>query len=482
MSLTNFCCRSGGSNLNAGTRTGDTTVPGTSAALTYASGNWVASTGVFTVASGNPSSDGVAVGDFASVYADGSTVTGFVGRVTARDATTITVSLSNKAGTAPTDGTGNRTLKIGGAWKGPNGAEAFPFGFIKASLTNVAGDRVRINMRNDADFSITATVNQNSDPIVIQGFVSSYGDGGRAAIDGGTTGASYKLFRFGSWGCTCSDMIFKNNGDSGSESAVYYDTAAITFRCVAHDIRGIGFDNAAGTGAGSGNLLIECEAYNCNQSNTSLLPGIFTDAGACVRCISHDNSAGSNCHGYGTGNSGGRFVGCIADSNGGAGFKVNPTVTGGCLITNCDAYNNTGDGFALTNGTNHNLYMENCNAVKNGGYGINLSAGGGGQRSGFVFNCGFGSGSQANTSGDINASDGCEVSGSITYASNVTPWIDPANGDFRINLAAAQGAGRGAFTETAASYAGTVGFPDIGSAQHEDSGGAQVGPFDQPWR
>src|SRR4051812_30524080 len=122
MAFTEFACRSGGSNLNAGTRTGSSTVPGTSADFTYASGTWVSATGVFTVASGNPSSDGVAVGDFASVYADGASVTTLVGRVTARTTTTITVSTSALSGTT-TDGTSNRTLKIGGAWKGPNAAE-----------------------------------------------------------------------------------------------------------------------------------------------------------------------------------------------------------------------------------------------------------------------------------------------------------------------------------------------------------------------
>ena len=101
MAYTEFCCRSGGSNLNAGTRLGDSTEPGTSASLTYANGTWVASTGVFSIAIGNPVTDGVAVGDFASVYANGSTVTGFVGRVTARDTTTITVSLTAKSGTPP---------------------------------------------------------------------------------------------------------------------------------------------------------------------------------------------------------------------------------------------------------------------------------------------------------------------------------------------------------------------------------------------
>ena len=68
--------------------------------------------------------------------------------------------------------------------------------------------------------------------------------------------------------------------------------------------------------------------------------------------------------------------------------------------------------------------------------------------------------------------------GAVTYGANLTPWVDPANGDFRINLAAAKGAGRGTFLQTSASYTGTVGFPDIGAAQHLDSGGAS-GPVGQ---
>lgn len=110
MAWSDFYFRSGGSNLNSGSTNAD------AATLTYASGNWVQGTGVFTVASGDPSADGISVGDWVSVYANGSTVTPFVGKVTARDTTTITVDLTNKFGTAPTDGTGNRTLKMGGAW------------------------------------------------------------------------------------------------------------------------------------------------------------------------------------------------------------------------------------------------------------------------------------------------------------------------------------------------------------------------------
>lgn len=65
--------------------------------------------------------------------------------------------------------------------------------------------------------------------------------------------------------------------------------------------------------------------------------------------------------------------------------------------------------------------------------------------------------------------------GAVNYASDVTPWTDPANGDFRISLSAAKNAGRGSFIETSSSYAGTIGYPDIGAVQHQDSGGSGGG-------
>jgi hypothetical protein len=115
-------------------------------------------------------------------------MTGFVGRVTARDASTITVSLTAVAGTPPADGTGDRTLKIGGVWKGPNGAEEFPVGFIAATLTNAAGDTPRVNLKNNAQYDITAAMGGTGQgPICWQGYSSTVGDGGRAIIDGGTS-------------------------------------------------------------------------------------------------------------------------------------------------------------------------------------------------------------------------------------------------------------------------------------------------------
>lgn len=469
MAFTEFCCRSGGSNLNAGTRTGSSTEPGTGADLTYASGNWVASTGVFTVASGDPVADGVAVGDFASVYADGATVTTLVGRVTARTTTTITVSTTAKSGTT-SDGTGNRTLKIGGAWKGPNGSEKFPFGFVTNGLMNSSNNRPRINLKNDATYNITAEMEipQNySGPMRFQGYATSYGDGGKFTIDGGTTGASYRLLYVGNSGSIqFFDGIFQNNGATGIADGVavssFGGAVHIWFvRCVVNNVRGNGFLIASQL-----NGAIECEAYSCNQSADTGAGGFKFNSlsGQCDYCISHDNN------GFGFGIGGAVMSFCIADTNTGAGFLTHKNAIRDSLI-NCSSYNNGGDGYSVTIAGAISVYIANCDFVKNGGYGINVPSGG--TKTFLISNCAFGSGTQANVSGATNiaSSDIITVEDSVTYPSDAIPYADAPNGDFSITLAEAKNAGRGAYTQTQSGYAGTAGYPDIGAAQSQSTGG-----------
>lgn len=463
MAFTEFCCRSGGSNLNAGTRTGDSTVPGTTADLTYASGTWVSATGVFTVAAGDPVADGVAVGDFASVYADGASETTLVGRVTARTTTTITVSTSVKSGTT-TDGTSNRTLKIGGAWQGPNGAVKFPFAFVTNALTNSSANKPRVNFKNDATYSISAAITHSNTQTYFEGFSTSYGDGGRFTVDGSTN--AIVLLTISGVSCGIGSVVVSNNGASGTNAGLVVSSNNGYIRnAVANNIRGYGIS----TSGASSLFLEECEVYSCNTAGTANQGGFqLAHTGSASRCISHHNS-GTNNHGF-------VVTGlcvldhCISDSNGGKGFYLG--LSGGSFCHSCDAYNNGGDGFqqALA-GAAFMTRFESCNAVKNGGYGINI-----GFAFGVIRNSGFGAGTQANTSGEtgIPATSPIEVLGSVTYGADVTPWVDPANGDFRINLAAAKGAGRGTFTQTASSYAGTIGYPDIGAAQSTGSGGTTL--------
>lgn len=462
MPFTEFCCRAGGSNLNAGTRSGDSVEPGTSPAFTYASGSWVASTGVFTVASGNPQTDGVAVGDFASVYADGATVTGFVGRVTARTTTTITVSLTVRSGTAPTDGTNNRTLRIGGAWQGPNGASAFPFGFITNALVNTSSHRVRVNFKNDTTYNVTAAMTHgNVGPMQFEGYSANYGDGGRATIDGGTSGVAYNVLTISASNVKACNFSFSNNGASSFAALLTSSgDGNCIIRCVFTGSRGNGLVVSA---ANDPCEVIECEAYGNNLSNSANTAGFASNFNAnFIRCISHDN-AGSNTAGFiGSNSRSVHFYQCIADTNGGIGFRG----VAGLTMLSCDAYNNGSHGASCeANG----IYIENSNFCSNGGLGISVSA----ACIGTVINNGFGSGTAANASGQITSSATLAVDNlaAVTYDANVLPWVDAANGDFRINLPAAQGAGRGAFLQTALGYAGAIGYPDIGAA---DAGGSTV--------
>ncbi len=467
--FTNFCCRASGSNLNSGTRTGDTTVPGTSAFKTYGSGSWVAATGVFTVASGDPASDGIAAGDFASVYPDAATVTPFVGRVTARDATTITVSLTAKMGTAPVDGTTNTTLKVGGAWKGPNAAENFPFATVQGTLTNAAGDPTRVNLLNDATYNITASIASTAPgtgTVTFQGFSAAYNDLGKATIDGGTGGASYILVNQTTANVLLVDLICQNNGATGSATGVIL---LIAERVVVNSVRGYGLQTNGGS-------LSECEVYGANQSNTANLGGFRSNSAGSLflNCIAHDNT-GSNTSGFVDTNGLAHFVNCIADSNGAHGFFERGSNGSFVSLVNCDSYNNGGSGLIFSNSTNAmTILAQNSNFVKNVGWGV---TGGTGNYTGFLFNCAFGAGTQANGSGTTTLLGGIQEINSITYASGVTPWAAPTTGDFRIVLAAAKNAGRGAFTQTQASYTGTIGYPDIGSAAHAASGGGlPMGP------
>lgn len=462
-----YCNASTGVNINAGSTTG-------AAVVTSTNGDWGnAAANRFTASAGTPFS-GVSVGDFASVYLDGATTAVYIARVTAVNGGGASIDLSStaKSGTAPSTGASGRSCTVGGAWKGPNGTEAFPFGFVEAGMTNSAGDQPRVNFKNNATYSITAAMTHgNIGPVRFQGYTSSVGDGGLAKIDGGASGASYTLLNLSSGGMNqLCDFECTRNGATGTTGALIAIATNVLRRVVVHDVRGAGFFMS-----GSPAMLIECEAYNCNQGSAANTGAFHFPSGSTViqliRCIAHDNTTGTTDGFRFTSSAAGlvNMIGCISDTNSGRGAII--TLTSGCraVIGNCDFYNNTSDGLTIdvTTATTGNaiLNIENSNFVKNGGYGIQGTSSG--RKLGMVQNCGFGGGGSANTSGSTATLDQMEIAGSVNYTGH--PWNDPANGDFRITDASSKSAGRGAFTQTASSYTGTVGYPDIGSAQHQET-------------
>lgn len=461
MAILEFCCRFGGSNMNGG-RLSTNAEPATSPVYSATNGGWNSGTGVFTPTSGNPSLT-VTVGDYASVFTDGATTPVFIGAVTAVSSTTITVSTSQKSGTAPTTAGTGISINVGGAWAGPSGAVNFPFNFASGTMSSTS-DVVRVNLKNDQTYNITATLDhQQIGPTFFQGYSSTFGDGGRATIDGGTTGASYILLTNANgsgvdrnW---IVDLIFQNNGATGSASGVQWGggTRSGQVRVVVHDVRGSGFNGA--------DQSIECEAYACNKSNTADIGAFLMSSNAVlVRCVAHDNT-GSNNDGFYTQGGGILMLNCVSDTNGRHGF-FEQNITGANRLIGCDLYNNGTDGYRhITSGCA--AYLSNCNFISNAGYGINVSTG---TQTGVIHNCGY----YNNTLGAKNNVGRMFESGAVTYTG--VPYVDAANGDFRLNNTANQGAlargtGRGNFTQTSASYAGTVSYPDIGAAQHQDAGG-----------
>lgn len=474
MAYTEFCCRASGSNLNGGALSTNAE-PSTTAAYTSTNGDWDnAAANKFTPTDGSTPASSITVGDFASVYIDGASTGVFIGRVTAVAAGVngaITVSNTIKAGTKPTASATTRSIKVGGAWLGPNGTDLFPFSLgALDGLVNAASNITRINMKNDATYSVTAAISFNANGgAFVQGYTTAFDDKGRAIIDGGTSGASYVVFSASNVASVV-DLIIQNNGSTGSANGFQFGDAqgrAKALRCVVHDVCGSGL-----FGTSVAVTAVECEAYLCNKNNTANKAG-FQDIGTAIRCISHDN-AGNQSMGFYCTQLPVTLVNCIADTNGLYGF-YGLNISAFALV-NCDAYANGSDGIRVSSGTLR-ASIENCNLIQNGGWGINSASA---TASLSIRNCGFGAGTAANTSGTINTGTGTyDTIGSVTYGSNLTPWVDPANGDFRINLAAAINAGYGAYTQTQASYAGTVGYPDIGAAQHLESasgGGLLVNP------
>ncbi len=459
MAYTEFYCQSGGSNLNSGSTT-------TGSVYTSIHGNWTQSTGVFTPTdSTNPSST-VSVGMWGSVYIDGATVGVWVARITVvTNATNGAITVNTAGlGAKPANQTGTATLVVGGPWLGPNAASGFPFTLATfGNQIDTTSHAMRVNMKNDQTYSLTSSItfsNTGSGTWVVQGYTSSVGDGGKATWDGSTsTGAV--IASIGTPGSMI-DHIFVTSISSGTADLVTsFASGAIFIRCVFHGARGNGL---LMNGATSGQV-IECEAYDCDKSNTANLGG-FRANGMCVflRSISHDNTTGANCNGFalspGASTANLMLINCVADTNAGNGATIVFT-NGNSLFNfqNNDFYNNTGDAINIPTSTLAPVWIENNNFFKNGGRGINnVSV----VNWGYSYNNVYGAGTQANGSSDT-LNNITEV-GKVTYTSNLTPWVDPANGNFS-QLYATSIVGRGAFTETASSYAGTIGYPNTGAAQ-----------------
>ncbi len=460
------------SNLNAGSTSGAPT-------LTVRDMTWDG-TSVFTVSAGTDLS-GISAGMWGSVFdstgADPADAV-YIARVTAVDngAHTVTLSTTDKSGTAPTAGVGDdRGLIIGGVWAGPNGADGFPISFVTNTLYNSAADLgVRINLKSGTAYAITTGISTaNAGPIRYQGYTTTVGDGGHAQV---TTASAIVALTMTGANVEVADMDFISTVAAGTSNGVSANATMITLLRV----RISGF---YGSGFYANQTLatcVECELDHNNKSNTAGSGGakIVATGASFVRCYIHENTGTNNAGIADTGNYPIEIESCVFDGNGAKG-GIYTSGASRLRVSRSDFYANVGAGIELANTAVGTFYIENSNFVLNGGYGINGS--GAGNRTGALVNNAFVDNNGAvDDTGSVTGLkaiserywDGSAwQAGHIAYATGTTPYSAPTTGNFRITAAAAQGTGRGAFTQLDGVNTGHAQYVDIGSGQHVGSAG-----------
>lgn len=469
MAYTEFYCNaSTGSNENAGdNKTLSQTTNGA-----YTQGGGAGGTDLFTATGGTPFSS-ASVGDFIAVCDDAETVADFVGRITAINlgGLSVDISLTAIAGTRPGTAATGKTGTIGGVWKGPNAAVAFPFGFITAALTNTSGDPVRVNFKNGTSYTISAAMTHSLvGSVRFEGYTTTVGDGGIATIDANAN-AIIVLTVSGN-NIAIVNFWFTNNGNSGANAGLVVSGSKCYIRgCIANSIRGTGIDIT-----GANIAIVECEAYNCNKNNSTSIGGFRATSSAVsssfIRCISHHNTGNSD--GFVDGVSA-TYDRCISDSNAKNGWNFTTTATNKAILKNCDIHRNSGHGALITWTGLMMVMFESCNFISNSGFGIVATGGGGGSNLNLVgelLNCRFGSGAYANGSGIYSGINALSIIDSFPYDAGATPWSNFANGNFTVNYTGAQSSGRGFFASAVAGYSGTIGYPSIGAANSSGSVGS----------
>jgi hypothetical protein len=477
-----YLVSAGGNNLNSGSTTD--AVANTTYTSKVTANGWDG-VSVFTVASGNPTTDtGVTNGAFVSIYVTSGAVTStYVARITNTSTTTFTTDRAAFSGAAPaSDGTGATTAKVGGAWIGPQRPQTnniFPWGFVSGSMTNSAGEVPMVNISGTWWVTNTLLEPQNNGTVWFRGYTNNPGDGGFANIYGSNGIAGYNLMQLTGANRCYANMQFATNGNSGgaaTQHAVYVlapATENLFYRCIFHDAY------MAGLHHGTLGVTHTCEAWNCNLVNSAGVAGIqsSTAGNLVINCFSHGNPTAN---GTGFRVDGAQSIyGCVSATNGGDGFYLTGDVQ--LMMFNCSIWGNKGNGLNLAGasgviGDPMNLAIINCSWVSNTLAAITNTTGNG-YYAGVFLNNGFGSGSQANGQGDIMAKfKGVIISNSVSFASGQTPWNAPSTYDFSITstTAGAKAAGYGKYYGTYPGYGGTVAYPDIGAAQATSTNGAAI--------
>ena len=350
------------------------------------------------------------------------------------NSTTIVVDRS----TGLTAGTG-ATLKIGGA-----------FATLNAPLAvGVAGNIAYVK---SGTYSVATTITATTTwaGCKIEGYGTTHGDLGTAPLLQAT--AAVNVLRLYSVTGGTDNRLTNVNIDGNSTGLI--------------GLLGSSFNS------NSGITVVGCKVYGC------VTAGIYIPAptGWLINCEIYSNVIGvgdasslSTTHMYGcvirNNTSDGAYRlseskidRCVAHSNGATGF--NPGGQGINIFSHCVAYGNTTDGFGTTLGNSRATKFINCISVSNGGYGFRSATSDQAQaRYCATYN---------NTTSAFDSNVQNANFGNIALSGN--PFTNAGSGDFSLISTGAGAQCRAAGFPGVFPGGLTTGYPDIGAAQHADSG------------
>lgn len=379
------------------------------------------------------------VGNLIQIASGTNFVAGFYQIVTFNSATSVVLDRAPATAGAGSAG----VAKVGGALATPG----------KALSAAVAGNTVYIKAgtypvtstsTNVAGGCLAPPAGTSTAATVLTGYQTTRGDGGTKPILQASGIATFTML-------TLAVAVLVENLEFDGASLTSARGVAGNLAGACYSCRFRNFTNSAAS-CGSAAMFYNCEATGCATATA------FTGAHY-LFCTAHDNTvAGFNA------STGCILVRCLSASNSGAtsdGFTMSAN---GAECVNCTAYNNGRDGFRFLPGAAHNDFI-NCLAVGNAGWGFNASATGDACR---LFACAH----ATNAGGGVNTSLITRTTGTVALSSD--PLMAAATGNYGLNNLGGAGLPARSQAYTFPGVAGTIGYGDLGAAQHFDqpSGGS----------
>ncbi len=345
----------GGANNAAGSTTGAVSVAQTG-------GSWDITADTFIATGGTPFS-AVNVGDWASIYVDGVTVTTYIAQVVTINSLGLSITLSTTAkyGTKPTPSTITRSCKIGGC-------HVSELPWASGGLTGTVPASTRVNWKQDS-YQVIASrtfslAGATTTPLWFRGYNTNPGD-----CDSNPALARPTLTLDATFTITASgaDQIWSSVNASGNRTGIIWNLNGANGRLVRVRVENTSSNVGAIAFANNGATTV-CAYCWFKSPSTATTTGVASIIGGTYIGVVFD-TGGAAC--ISSASTAGTFHGCIT-LNGVTGLLA---TTASHRVIGCTFYNPSGDGINWSSTPTAMAFVIGSLFSNCGGYGINNASG-----------------------------------------------------------------------------------------------------------